>query len=560
MSDHVPGASLQIINRDAARLAERHLITKKVGGLWHLVTEVLGYTRLTEEFHRPICDEMDRDRLGLSEGKKFYRDSSRQLLRVLDIWPRGTYKTTIEIGQAIQAHLADIETRIAVIHAKLDQSKGIVKEAGIHWIGNKKLRKLTTRSEGYAPPPSRAKPGRWLKEGIFTFEGCDQGERSGSFQAWSTGADMTGYHFQIALPDDIISQGVIDDSGLPKVRSWYGGSLTKALDRGYPMWAKGTPWDPDDIYTTWGEDSSWKVRHHSIRETDGEMDYKGEVIYYDSRKTRAQLEAEVKQDEKDDPTNFAFQMMCDKSPKGEKKWDASNCEHRVTLKETARHRGSIFVLGDPAPAKTGSYKGIKEKQRGDGSKDRWAWSVIRRQVNGESLEKVLIDGSSSRTWATSEGFDEGARLGKKWGTTLYGVEDYGGLTADYEEQMRAAVRRMGGRGCRYIPLRGNQANRKNHAFAALAGEASEQRFLIADSVPPEYLERFLEQVRNWRDLPGGRNTNKHDDEADITARSCDATLSEFTPSAFFIRTPYDELEDEEEEDYVVVAPVAGVAY
>ncbi len=550
MSDHLPGRSLQIIRREEARIEERYRITSTVGGLWYLCTEVLGYTRLTEQFHKPMCDEMDEDRLGLStDDRKLARDKNGRLLRVLDLWPRGTYKTTIEIGQVIQAHLADMQLRAVIIHAKLDQAEGVVQECGHHWMGNKKLREMVS-GLGYAPATSKAKRGRWLKTDQFTFDGADTDgrfDRTPSFLALSTGADMTGKHFQLAMPDDIISDKVIEDSGLPKVKRWVQRSLTKALDRGFPMWAKGTRWDPKDFWNDCLESPDWKVRLRAIRETDGEPDYKGEVIYYNSECTQDELEKQVDLDERESSTDFAFQMMNDPSPKGEKAWDQSKCEHWIDLHELRKRRNFVYVvLGDPAPKKLGSPTGIKEKQRGDRKKDRWAWSVIRIQTNGQAKERVLMDGRSSREWTMSEGFDQGAQLAKKYGTNIFGVEEYGGISADYETECWKAAQRCGVNGFRYVALKGNQANRKNVTFGILASEAEAGRFFIYEKCPTDYSDLFLAQARNWRDLPGGRNTNAFDDEADITARSTNTELDEFSPMAQIWVDPLESDWDEEE--------------
>ena len=59
-------------------------LQKAQDSLWYLLTEVLDYDRFTEEFHKPEIDRIDEDR------KKGVR-------RVLDLWPRGHYKTTVEI-------------------------------------------------------------------------------------------------------------------------------------------------------------------------------------------------------------------------------------------------------------------------------------------------------------------------------------------------------------------------------------------------------------------------------------------------------------------------------
>ena len=86
-------------------------------------------------------------------------------------------------------------------------------------------------------------------------------------------------------PDDIIGQGTIDDSGLPKIKNWWG-STVKHVIRTDGGWNVGTytPWDEDELYVDWERDPvAWDCRVRACMETDGKPDYDGTPVLYDKR-------------------------------------------------------------------------------------------------------------------------------------------------------------------------------------------------------------------------------------------------------------------------------------
>jgi len=495
-------------------------LEKAKTSLWYLCTEILGYDLFTEEFHKPMLDEMDCERISGAS-------------RVLDLWPRGHYKTTVEIGQIIQDILIDPNDTILVCHAVDDEVQKIVQECGTHFLQNKKLRGLLPE---IMPHPSNK---RFLKMNQFTVKRTAY-NRQPTLLGKSTNSEITGAHVNRIYPDDIVGRNTIEDSGLPKVKRWFKTTVLPVLNPGGTILAKATRWDMDDVSGDWLKSKQWKCRVRAALETEGSPDYKGTPVLFTAK------ELKIRREEMG-PSDFAFQMMNDPSPAGEKPWNASECEHYITIKELASVKRTVFTLSDPAPAKVGSQTGIGEQKRGDGSKDDWATAVIAWCVDRQRKFAVLLDGSFSKTWGRSAGLDEICRFMNKWSSNKVGIECYGGLQVDYEQDTREAVKRNGVNGLNWIKFKNSyQSGAKNVRFEALSDLARDERFYICESCPPEFVEKLLGQNRGWRPLPKGRNTNKFDDLGDVVARLTDSALQEFSPSVEMMADEFlDQWDDDE---------------
>ena len=487
--------------------------------LFWLATEILGYKLLSETFHREICDDMDRMR----------REGVR---RQMELWPRGHYKTTIQIARIVQDLLWNPDETIFVCHAVEDEVTKIVGEAGTHFLKNKELRGL--RPEMMPAVNDR----RFLKALQFTVKRNDYTQRQPSVQGKSTGAEITGAHCNRVYLDDIVGRNTIADSGLPRVKSWFRSTVMPVLNPGGTILVTGTRWDLDDPYATWLKSKDWICRVRAAMETDGKPDYKGKPTLLATR------EIQLRRREMGE-SDFAFQYMNDPSPSGDKPWNAEQCEQIIGIKQSddmpgAAGQGSVFVISDPAPAQEGSIRQDGEKFRADGTKDDWAFSVVKIKMHNNLQIGVLLDLSSSKEWTKSAGLDEACRLMRKWNTNKFFNEAYGGLIADYTEEMRKAARRNGVP--LYLDVKGQLPSfkasygkgAKNQRFSSLCDWAKTGRFYICgETVPEGELEKFLSQARTWLPLPNGRNTNRYDDSADAVSRITDPALQEYSPKAAF---------------------------
>ena len=511
-------------------------LRKAQNNLFWLATEILGYTLLTPEFHKPILDEWDKRRKLRAQGKWSYNE--------LEMWSRDYYKTTARIAQAIQDILHNPNVATMASHAVEEKAGEMVEEIADHIQKNKELRRLAP--EGIFPARNKAKfmvkhpsPQFTINRSIY--------KRHPTVRGKGAGSEITGGHCEIIYLDDIIGYNTIRDNQMPHIRNWYGLTVRNVLRTGIGyILATGTHWDPEDIYMDWKKNPRWKVRVRSCYETKGVPDWKGQPVLY----TKEQIEAK-----RADMTEwqFAAQMMNDPIPSSERIWDSSTCEHTLEPKE-ATGAGRLVVLSDPAPRGVGSLSGKGEKERKDNTRDYWATCVCKLRVHGNRQELILLDGSASREWTRHDGFEEIAEYAKYWNTNLVGVEATGQAIALYEEDLKDSARRVGAK-ITPIKLAWTYLGKKNY-FEHLASKAIRHEFLYVEPQKGfqrdyreyrEFLDVFLEQARTMR-FHGGRPAVRFDDHYNVVSFGVDAALQRFAPKPHVI-SPLERIAREEREDY-----------
>lgn len=482
------------------------------------LAKLLGRDLLTEDFHKPMMDDMDR-----------WHDKRRRGLVLKhngEIWSRDYFKTTVREVECVRDYLEDPKTTITWWHAVEDKAVEAGVNVGRYFMENEELRKLRPDMM----PSKRMK--KWASASGFRF--AANKDRAASMRMYGAGSEATGGHSKIGILDDIIGLNDIEDNLMPKKRRWYGSTVSNVIrTRGGVIRMTGTRWDLHDIYSDWLKSSKWNIRVRGCYETEGKPDWKGQPVLY----TRDEIETKA---EKMTRYEFSCQMMNDPLPEGDRAWNQSQCEHFCTIRE-ASGPGRIFVLSDPAPRDAGSLSGTGEKERGDASKDWWSICVVKIVARGQRQQMILLDGVHSQDWSTGQGLDEACRLMSKWGTNLFFNESYGGLGADYSERMfeRAKLanvsvyRNKKGKLPRFNDSHASGA--KNHRFEALCDAAREANVLICETVPEDFLHGdgdktgALTQARQWRALHRGRNTLRFDDDADVWSRCTDSALQEFAP-------------------------------
>ena len=471
--------------------------------LWWLATEVLGFDKLTESFHKPMLDQMDLMRTLRKIGK-----GSDDLW----LWPREHYKTTIRKAQVIQDYLCDPTATVTWWHSVEEHAQEASVAISTALQKNKALRKLFP--DGVLPN-ELAK--RFIGSRGFRLK-SNRSDDAPSFRAWGQTSEATGGHSRYGYLDDIIAANTIEDSAMPKVRSWYRNTVRNVILGSGWLNATGTRWDPDDIYNDWLTSRHWKVVVRAALEMDGKPDYKGKPVLFTVSEIRK------KRDEMGEVA-FAAQMMNDPSPAGEKPWVPAECEHIITA-DQGRGQGFVVVLSDPAPAKVGAF-GTDKKREGGDSKDYWTNAVVKFRAVGDRREIVLLDGSGSQSWGVDEGFSETIRLARKWSANGIAVEKTGQAVAFYMETLRNIARREG---VRYRPIDLSMTYKgKNVQFSALADRAKHDEFLICETCEPSFLDLFLSQARDWRPIMGGRNSLKYDDHANVVSFATDPVFKTYAP-------------------------------
>jgi len=507
--------------RSAAESKERERLRRVrrfCEDLYWGATEILGYDLLTEAFHKPICEWIVA-----------HEDDDFLVL----LAARDHYKTTIQAADLVRHIVRDPNKTHLVLHAVDEEACKLVEEVGTHFQKNKELRALVPQ---LCPSSSQR---RWLKVNQFTVA-RDRYDRQPTLLGKSTGAEITGVHITGSIrPDDIIGRNTIEDSQLPKVKSWWQSTIMPVRRPGCKIRGTATRWDINDITGEWIKDKQWVSMVRAALETDGKPDYKGVPVLYSKREIEIRRRAMG--------PNFGPQMMNDPSPAGEKPWDQERCEHFISRDE-AKGVGRIFVLSDPAPAKVGSFDGVGEKRRMDGTKDDWAIAAVKVRANGQRQEIILLNGRASKEWAPEAGDDAICELLRQYPGAMFFEEYYGFSNSERQVSMRRAARRNGVK-LRWVEFKGSyRASGKNVRFAELANKAKNDEFLICDSCPKDFLEKFLGQARQWRPM-GKKNSLRYDDCADVVAMATmDCVISrapqaQFEPDEF---SPYKRQQEEAE--------------
>ena len=478
-------------------------------GRFLLGRDILGYDKLTEKFHLPIFE---------------WLYSLRTKPFSLFMAGRKHYKTTMLITDVIADLLVDPQSTHLCVHAVEEEAHNIVEEAAQHFQTNDELRRLR-------PEIMRSKA---LKK-FFTNGGFElrreKYDRQPSFQAKGIFSEFTGAHVNGSIRlDDIMSQSIIDDSGVPRVRNIFENTIMGVRMPGSRIRATGTHWDIADIYMDWRKDPDWKCMVRSALETDGEMDYNGTPVLL----SREEIEIERRQG------NFPFQQMNDPSPAGEKMWQPAQCEHHVQL-EDLRRGGRVVVLADPAPAKMGFLYGSAPK-RDENKKDRWAIAAFLMRFHMGQRQAILLDGEQSEEWGIDEGFRRQCRMAVKWagwssGFPILAFEAVGQAIAPYDRDLvRAAEKEK-------IPAIGPNVERpdspfalsltyqgKNMQFRLLCDAAKRGEFAILDQCNPAFRDEVLDQCREWRVI-GKRNNLPFDDAANVASFCQDPVLDRWIPQS-----------------------------
>ena len=535
--------------------------------LWFLLTQVLkrGWNPnvggaespfpgkgLTEELHKPMCGWLDARRSILTSGI---------------FAPRWHHKTEIAIGEIIQEILIDPSVTLGYFHAVDQQASMLVSEVAHHLTQNEELRKLEPIGIDDDGKAYNVLPARNAKKFATADRLTVRRHRFSRFPTLygsGSGAEIAGIHMRKAWLDDIIGLRTLENSELPKIKTWFESNLMPVVDDGM-IRVRATRWHIDAIYETWIASKDWHTIvlpscipvEYDFMEDPSVIDWTKDKLevpienklhagipIYGPRAYRETQRKKLFYFQANMAGNFASQMQNDPSPASEKPWDASRCEHYMTRREYAalKGRGVRFVLGDPAPAKVGSLDLTGARLRADGSKDKWAWQVVDIRANGQRQEIVWIDGSASREWTKDEGFDEGCRLAKKWGTPFVSVESLGQAIALYEDDMRRAARKAG---IGYTPVKLKATYKgKNTQFGALCSRAERGEFFILDTIDEEHRAATLAQCREWRPLESGRNSLRYDDEANALSFACDPGLQEFAPQGQAYEDPIELWESE----------------
>lgn len=485
--------------------------------LWDLFAfceQVLGYDKLSRVFHGPMLANWDRvDRLRLLTGRQ---------IDMGDLWPRDHIKTWCERARIIRAYAVRPDLTVVWWHAVEEMAQESAVAVGKQLQENARLRPFFP--PGVLPSPSAKK---FVTASGFSLRSNRSGDAP-SMRAWGAGSEATGGHSNWGVLDDPVGYNDTVDSQHPAKIRWYQATARNVVRSDGWVDVIGTRWDEGDLYNHLMKPEHrfiWTVR--GALERDGKPDESGEPTYL----TRDQIE---RKRVALGPVMFPLQMQNDASHAAEAPWKPADCEHRITL-ESASGPGFKVCIMDPAARGVGGEDWMKEKSRGDGSKDRWAIQVWKFRRHEMRRERIWLDGDSSEVWSTEQGMARACQMMKKWGVRHVAIEDHSPY--HYMNAFCRVAKDQGvpspsyfDPGARFsnLILLAGRAQGKNPRFGAFVGKAQTGEIMICDTVPDDQVERFLNQVRHW--VPrGNSNGLPFDDEADCATYSMDPSLESFVP-------------------------------
>jgi hypothetical protein len=489
------------------------------GHLYDFCVDVLGYDALSVTFHKPMLDAWDRVDLRRFRIYEGLEETGGEPVDTLDLWPRGHIKTWCERARVIRYYLWNPAVTVTWWHAVEDKAVESAQSIADMLQQKKELRRLFP--VGVLPSMNRKK---FCSGGSFSLGGRRVGEGA-SMSAMGAGGEGTGGHSLVGVLDDFVGYNDVVDGQMPKKRQFYQATVCNVVLRTSEKqgWKDviGTHWAIDDPYTDWRKSPDWISTVRACLETDGVGDPGGKPVYL----SREQIEKEKREQGN---VMFAFQMMNDPSPSGEKPWIAEECEHYCS-KEEAAGAGWVIALGDPAPRAIGSVGGRDERWRRDGTKNYWANVILKLRLKGELRQMIWLDAQQSRDWGLEEGMQNLVKLGMKWRAT----EGYAETTSTpvYLETFIRAKKDLGWKGY-IVGSRKNvdsddrlrmtyNSGAKNAYLVALADRAKSAEFLICDTVPKDQVEMFLAQMRGFMPLPDGRTGVPFDDLMNALAFATD---------------------------------------
>jgi len=487
------------------------------GHLYDFCVDILGYDALSPTFHKPMLDEWDRLNLRRFRQRFGFDAIDDAPIDRLDLWPRGHIKTWCQRAQVLLYYLTDPTITVTWWHAVEDKAHESVESIAEQLIKNNKLRALFPA--GVLPAMNRKK---FVAAGSFRLNSQRIGDAP-SAMGMGAGGESTGAHSRVGVLDDFVGWNDVMDGQMAKKKQFYQATVRNVVLRTSNArgWIDciGTHWAMDDPYVEWKTSPDWICTLRACLETDGKPDPNGAPVYL----SREQIDKERREQ---GSMWFAFQMMNDPSPSGEKPWIPEECERTCTIEE-AKGPGYVIVLSDPAPFAMGSTDGRDERARRDGTKNWWASVILKLRMKGERREMILLDGIQSKNWGIEEGMNQTVKLALKWRA----LEGYCESTSSpvYLDKFLESKKDLGWKG--YIigsrkrfdaedRLKATyNARAKCNYLIALADRAKQSELIVCESFPLK--DEFFGQMRGFMPLPDGRTGIPFDDLANAVSFGTD---------------------------------------
>jgi len=435
--------------------------------LFWLAKNVLGYKDLVERVHQPVCDcfvKKDR-RKPLDE-----QDTVKQRL-ILD--PRGHFKTTLDLADAIQWILNFPDIRILLMTGTRELASRMIGELKFHFQHNDKLRALF---------PEYAAPDRdWGTTEEFTVPARQRSWlREPTVSISTVESVKAGSHYDVIKCDDLVHENNVSTRELiDKTITAFNHTTFLLEPYGYRD-VVGTRYDHSDLYG-WIIDNNqgeWRVHARkawSIREDNTK------VLLFPERFPLAQLE-KVK---RDDPYLFNCQYLNDPTPTEDRQFTRDLLLRHSLPAQQIKLTDRIFITWD---------LGFSREQYAN-------WSVGAVGMYDQHGRLYVLDIARGR-FDPQELVLQIVFLALKWRPVRVGIEKAAGSEL-LEPGIKAYCYQHG----IYLPLEwipvNNQKNAKNNRIASLLPMLKQGQMFFAAHVASNELLLEFERFPKYRinDIP-----------------------------------------------------------
>lgn len=205
--------------------------------LFFLAKSILGYKDLTTRVHQPICDFF----IQKDATKSMYEQDT--IKNRLLLFPRGHFKTTLDIADKIQWILNFPDIRILFMSGKLELAERMVYEMKQHFQGNQTFRELYPE---FCPPEGAD----WGTTSEFVVPNRKAIKREPTVSISTSDSVKAGSHYDIIACDDLVNEvnSLTRDQIEKVVEAFH--YTTPLLDPGGYRDVIGTRYDYSDLYGT----------------------------------------------------------------------------------------------------------------------------------------------------------------------------------------------------------------------------------------------------------------------------------------------------------------------
>lgn len=351
--------------------------------VYFLASEVLGYKDLVPRVHRPICEFFHRKN-NLRSIQEQVGHRQRQIL-----YPRGSFKTTLDIADTISWILNFPDVRILLMSGTRDLSVRLVHEIKSHFTGNAKLRRLFPE---FCPPEGKD----FGSMDEFTVPARKLARlREPTVSISTTESVKAGSHFDVVKLDDPVTE---QNSATPEQleKTWRAINYTEPLlDPGGFRDLIGTRYHVDDAYgrvlAQQADDwlvlqaPAWKLKPGANKDSDREEDY--DLLFPERLSWKF-----LRRVQRSDGWLFAAQYLNDPRERSRARMDRDKLlRHTVPVTQLPT-KGPIFQTWDLAYSnKPGRDYTCGLTGRFDAQGRLWVIDAVRERLSTSELVTAIVE-------------------------------------------------------------------------------------------------------------------------------------------------------------------------